>query len=107
MPRKFMLEESEIPTHYYNIAADLPTPLDPPLHPGTKQPVGPQDLAPIFPMELIKQEVTTERLIEIPDAVRNAYATYRPTPLIRALDLEKALDTPAEIYYKYEGVSPA
>ena len=107
MPRKFMLDEKEIPTHYYNILADLPTPMDPPLHPGTKQPVGPQDLASIFPMELIKQEVTTERLIEIPDAVRNAYATYRPTPLIRALDLEKALDTPAQIYYKYEGVSPA
>jgi tryptophan synthase beta chain len=107
MPRKFMLEESEIPTHYYNILADLPTPMEPPLHPGTKQPIGPQDLAAIFPMELIKQEVSSERLIEIPDAVRNAYATYRPTPLIRALDLEKALDTPAQIYYKYEGVSPA
>ena len=107
MPRKFMLEEKDIPTHYYNILADLPTPMEPPLHPGTKQPVGPQDLAPIFPMELIKQEVSTEQYIEIPDAVRNAYATYRPTPLIRALDLEKALDTPAEIYYKYEGVSPA
>jgi tryptophan synthase beta chain len=105
MPRKFMLEEKEIPTHYYNILADLPTPLDPPLHPGTKQPIGPQDLAPIFPMELIKQEVSAERFIEIPDAVRNAYATYRPTPLIRALDLERALGTPAQIYYKYEGVS--
>ena len=107
MPRKFMLEEQEIPTHYYNIAADLPTPLDPPLHPGTKQPIGPQDLAPLFPMELIKQEVSAERFIEIPDAVRNAYATFRPTPLIRALDLERALGTPAQIYYKYEGVSPA
>ena len=107
MPRKFMLEEQEIPTHYYNIAADLPTPLDPPLHPGTKQPIGPQDLAPIFPMELIKQEVSSERFIEIPDAVRNAYATFRPSPLIRALDLERALGTPAQIYYKYEGVSPA
>jgi tryptophan synthase beta chain len=107
MPRKFMLEEQEIPTHYYNIVADLPTPLDPPLHPGTKQPIGPQDLAPLFPMELIKQEVSAERFIEIPDAVRNAYATFRPTPLIRALDLERALGTPAQIYYKYEGVSPA
>ena len=107
MPRKFMLEEQEIPTHYYNIADDLPTPLDPPLHPGTKQPIGPQDLAPLFPMELIKQEVSAERFIEIPDAVRNAYATFRPTPLIRALDLERALGTPAQIYYKYEGVSPA
>jgi tryptophan synthase beta chain len=107
MPRKFMLDEQEIPTHYYNILADLPTPMEPPLHPGTKQPIGPQDLAAIFPMELIKQEVSSERYIEIPDAVRNAYATFRPTPLIRALDLERALDTPAEIYYKYEGVSPA
>jgi tryptophan synthase beta chain len=107
MPRKFMLEEQEIPTHYYNIAADLPTPLDPPLHPATQQPIGPQDLAPIFPMELIKQEVSAERFIEIPEEVRNAYATFRPSPLIRALDLEKALGTPAQIYYKYEGVSPA
>lgn len=107
MSRKILLEEKEIPTHYYNILADLPTPMDPPLHPGTKQPVGPQDLAPIFPMELIKQEVSTERFIEIPDAVRNAYATFRPTPLVRALDLERALGTPAQIYYKYEGVSPA
>jgi tryptophan synthase beta chain len=107
MPRKFMLEENEIPTHYYNIAADLATPLEPPLHPATNQPLGPQDLAPLFPMELIKQEVSTERFIEIPDEVRYAYATFRPSPLIRALDLEKALDTPAEIYYKYEGVSPA
>jgi len=107
MQRKFMLEESEIPTHYYNIAADLPTPLDPPLHPGTQQPIGPQDLAPLFPMELIKQEVSTERFIEIPDEVRSAYATFRPSPLIRALDLEKAIGTPAQIYYKYEGVSPA
>ena len=107
MPRKNMLEESEIPTHYYNIAADLATPLEPPLHPATNQPLGPQDLAPLFPMELIKQEVSAERFIEIPDEVRYAYATFRPSPLIRALDLEKALDTPAEIYYKYEGVSPA
>ncbi len=107
MSRKFMLEESEIPTHYYNILADIQSPLDPPLHPGTKQPIGPQDLAAIFPMELIKQEVSAERYIEIPDEVRDAYATYRPAPLIRALNLEKALDTPAQIYYKYEGVSPA
>ena len=107
MSRKFMLEEKEIPTHYYNIQADLPSPLDPPLHPGTKQPIGPQDLAPLFPMELIKQEVSSERFIEIPDEVRNAYAAFRPSPLIRAINLEKALDTPAQIYYKYEGVSPA
>lgn len=107
MPRKYILDEQEIPTHYYNILADLPTPMDPPLHPGTNQPVGPQDLAPIFPMELIKQEVSTERFIEIPEEVRRVYATYRPSPLYRALDFEKALDTPAQIYYKYEGVSPA
>ncbi len=107
MQRKITLEEHEIPTAYYNILADLPKPLDPPLHPGTKQPIGPQDLAAIFPMELIKQEVSTERFIEIPDEVRNAYAMFRPTPLFRAIELERALDTPAQIYYKYEGVSPA
>ena len=92
MSRKFMLEEKEIPTHYYNIQADLPSPLDPPLHPGTKQPIGPQDLAPLFPMELIKQEVSSERFIEIPDEVRNAYAAFRPSPLIRAINLEKAVN---------------
>lgn len=107
MQRKFTLEEREIPTHYYNIQADLPTPLEPPLHPGTKKPIGPQDLAPLFPMALIAQEVSTERMIEIPDEVRRAYAAFRPTPLYRAIELEKALDTPAQIYYKYEGVSPA
>ncbi len=107
MQRKITLEERDIPTHYYNVLADLPTPLDPPLHPATKQPVGPQDLAVIFPMDLIKQEVSTERYIEIPEEVRDAYKKYRPTPLYRAYELEKALDTPAHIYYKYEGVSPA
>ena len=107
MQRTFTLEEREIPTHYYNILPDLPTPLDPPLHPGTKQPMGPQDLAAIFPMALIAQEMSTERFIEIPDEVRSAYAAFRPTPLYRALALEKALDTPAQIYYKYEGASPA
>jgi len=107
MPRKFMLDEQEIPTHYYNILADLKTPLDPPMHPATNQPISPQDLAAIFPMELIKQEVSNERYIEIPEEVRGIYALYRPTPLYRALNLEKALDTPAQIYYKYEGVSPA
>jgi tryptophan synthase beta chain len=107
MQHKFTLDEREIPEQYYNILADLPTPLDPPLHPGTKQPIGPQDLAPIFPMELIKQEVSSERFIPIPHPVRDAYATYRPTPLFRAFNLERALDTPAHIYYKYEGVSPA
>ena len=107
MQRKFTLEEREIPTHYYNILPDLPTPLEPALHPGTKQPLGPQDLAPLFPMQLIMQEVSQERFIEIPDQVRSAYAAFRPTPLVRATQLERALDTPAQIYYKYEGVSPA
>ena len=107
MKRKITLEEKEIPKAYYNILADLPTPLEPPLHPGTKQPVGPKDLSPIFPMELIKQEVSSERYIEIPEPVRKAYSMFRPSPLFRALELEKALDTPAQIYYKYEGGSPA
>ncbi|MCZ2108507.1 MAG: TrpB-like pyridoxal phosphate-dependent enzyme [Dehalococcoidia bacterium] len=105
--RKFFLNESEIPTHWYNIAADLKTPPAPPLHPGTHQPLGPADLAPLFPMELIKQEVSQERYIEIPDEVREIYKIWRPSPLIRATFLEKALGTPAKIYYKYEGVSPA
>ena len=107
MQQKINLLEKEMPTSYYNIQADLPHPLDPPLHPGTGQPIGPQDLAAIFPMELIKQEVSRERYIEIPEEVQDAYRMYRPTPVIRALNLEKVLDTPAEIYYKYEGVSPA
>lgn len=107
MQRKFNLAERDIPEHYYNIQADLPSPLDPPLHPATRQPVGPQDLAPIFPMELIKQEVSAERFIPIPEVVRDAYAAFRPSPLFRAAALERALDTPAHIYYKYEGVSPA
>jgi tryptophan synthase beta chain len=105
--RRFILPEGELPTHFYNIAADLPVPLPPPLHPGTKEPIGPEALAPLFPMELIRQEVSTERHIEIPEEVRAIYRTYRPSPLVRALSLEKALDTPAHIYYKYEGVSPA
>ncbi len=107
MQRKIMLEEKDIPSQYYNILADLPNPLEPDLHPGTKQPVGPQDLAPLFPMELIKQEVGTQQYIPIPDPVRDAYSLYRPTPLYRAYELERALDTPAHIYYKNEGVSPA
>ncbi len=107
MQRKVILSEHDIPTAYYNIQADLPNPLEPPLHPGTKQPIGPDDLSAIFPMELIRQEVTHERFVEIPDRVRAAYAVFRPSPLIRALDLERALNTPAHIYYKYEGVSPA
>ena len=104
---KFLLDEKDIPTKWYNIQADFKTPLPPPLHPGTGQPIGPQDLAPLFPMELIKQEVSQERWIEIPDEVRDIYRLWRPTPLYRARRLEKALDTPARIYYKYEGVSPA
>ncbi|MCC7363567.1 MAG: TrpB-like pyridoxal phosphate-dependent enzyme [Dehalococcoidia bacterium] len=105
--KKFFLPESEIPTHWYNIAADLPTPPPPPLHPATHEPIGPEALAPLFPMELIKQEVSSERYIEIPDEVREIYRIWRPSPLVRATGLEKALDTPARIYYKYEGVSPA
>ncbi len=105
--RRILLEDHELPTAYYNIQADLPHPLDPPLHPGTLKPAGPDDLTPIFPMELIKQEVSKERYIEIPEEVQEAYKSFRSTPLIRALNLERKLDTPAEIYYKYEGVSPA
>ena len=104
---KFLLQENDIPTHWYNIMADLPEPLAPPLHPGTGQPIGPDDLAPLFPMALIMQEVSTDREIEIPDEVREVYKLWRPAPLYRARRLEKALDTPAKIYYKYEGVSPA
>ncbi len=104
---KFVLDESRIPRAWYNIAADLPVPPPPPLHPGTGQPIGPDDLAPLFPMALIGQEVSQEREIEIPEPVRDAYRLYRPSPLYRAHRLERALDTPAHIYYKYEGVSPA
>lgn len=104
---KFTLDEDQIPSHWYNIAADLPEPLPPPLHPGTHQPIGPEDLAPLFPMALIGQEVSAERDIEIPEPVRDAYRLWRPTPLYRARRLEKFLNTPAKIYYKYEGVSPA
>jgi len=104
---RFTLGEEDIPKAWYNISADLPVPQAPPLHPGTHQPLGPADLAPLFPMALIMQEVSTEREIEIPDPVRELYKQYRPSPLVRALRLEKALDTPAHIYYKYEGGSPA
>jgi len=103
---KFTLDESRIPTQWYNIQADLPQPLPPVLHPGTGKPIGPQDLAPLFPMELIKQEVSTQRWIDIPDEVRDIYRLWRPTNLFRAYRLEKALDTPAKIFYKYEGTSP-
>src|SRR5215470_15399330 len=104
---KFLLDEKDLPTKWYNIQADLPSPLPAVLHPGTGKPIGPQDLAPLFPMELIKQEVSQARWIEIPDEVRDVYRLWRPTPLVRARRLEKALGTPARIYYKYEGVSPA
>lgn len=104
--RKFILPESEIPQTWYNLLADIPVPVPPVLHPATRQPVGPDDLAPLFPMALIGQEVSAERFIEIPEPVREVYRLYRPSPLIRALGLERALDTPARIYYKYEGVSP-
>lgn len=104
---KYMLDESQIPRGWYNIAADAPYAASPVLHPGTKQPITPDDLAPLFPMDLIAQEVSTERYIEIPEEVRDAYRAFRPTPLYRARRLEKHLDTPAHIYYKYEGVSPA
>jgi tryptophan synthase beta chain len=103
---KITLPESAIPTHFYNIAADLPVPMDPPLHPGTRQPIGPEALAPLFPMELIKQEVSAERYIEIPEEVRDIYRLYRPSPMFRARSFEEYLDTPAKIYYKSEHVSP-
>ena len=103
---KYLLSEDEMPHAWYNIMADLPRPPEPVLHPGTKQPVTPDDLSPLFPMALIMQEVSTERYIEIPEPVRQVYTQWRPSPLYRARRLEKALDTPARIYYKYEGVSP-
>ncbi len=103
---KYVLDESRLPEAWYNLAADLPEPPPPVLHPGTGQPVGPDDLAPLFPMAIIGQEVSTERHIAIPEEVRDVYRQWRPTPLFRARRLEQALDTPARIYYKYEGVSP-
>ncbi|MCS7131218.1 MAG: TrpB-like pyridoxal phosphate-dependent enzyme [Hadesarchaea archaeon] len=103
---KFLLDENEMPKHWYNIQADLPSPLDPPINPATKEPVKPSELEPIFPKELIKQEVSTERWIPIPEEVREVYRLWRPTPLYRAVRLERALKTPARIYYKWEGVSP-
>ncbi len=103
---KYVLDESEMPKAWYNILPDLPSPLPPAIHPGTMQPAGPDDFAPLFPMALIMQEVSQERYIEIPDPVRKIYGLWRPSPLYRARRLEKALDTPARIYYKYEGVSP-
>ena len=107
VPTKILLDESDIPTHWYNIIPDLPAPPPPVLHPGTMEPVGPGDLAPLFPMDLILQEVSQDSYIEIPEAVRDIYRLWRPTPLYRAYRLERELDTPARIYYKYEGGSPA
>jgi tryptophan synthase beta chain len=105
--RKILLSEKDIPENWYNIMADMPNKPLPPLNPATREPIGPEALAPIFPMGLIQQEVSTEKWIEIPDEIRDHYTLYRPTPLYRAYNLEKVLDTPARIYYKYEGVSPA
>ncbi|HEX2355134.1 MAG TPA: TrpB-like pyridoxal phosphate-dependent enzyme [Micromonosporaceae bacterium] len=104
---KITLDEAEIPRRWYNILADLPSPPPPVLHPGTLQPVGPDDLAPLFPMDLILQEVSTDRYIDIPEEVLDVYRLWRPSPLYRARRLERALGTPAKIFYKYEGVSPA
>src|SRR4026209_468322 len=98
---KFLLDEKDIPTKWYNTQADFKTPAPPVLHPGTGQPIGPADLAPLFPMQLIMQEVSQEKYIDIPDEVRDVYKLYRATPLYRARRLEKALDTPARIFYKY------
>jgi tryptophan synthase beta chain len=106
-PTKILLDESEMPTTWYNVIPDLPAPPPPPLHPGTHEPIGPDDLAPLFPMALIMQEVAQDRFIEIPGEVLDVYRLWRPSPLFRARRLEKLLDTPARIYYKYEGVSPA
>ena len=108
MPQhKILLDEDEMPTRWYNLVADLPSPPPPPLHPGTHEPVGPEAFAPLFPMALIEQEVTTDRFVDIPEAVLDVYKLWRPSPLYRAHNLERALGTPAKIYYKYEGVSPA
>ncbi|MFI5613825.1 TrpB-like pyridoxal phosphate-dependent enzyme [Amycolatopsis sp. NPDC051903] len=103
---KYILDEADLPTRWYNVVPDLPEPPPPPLHPGTREPVGPDDLAPLFPQALIAQEVTAERYVDIPEEVRDVYRLWRPSPLYRARRLEKALGTPARIYYKYEGVSP-
>ncbi|MGO1318413.1 MAG: TrpB-like pyridoxal phosphate-dependent enzyme [Cellulomonadaceae bacterium] len=97
---------SAVPTHWYNLAADLPEPVPPHLHPGTREPLTPDDLAPLFPLALVQQEVTTERYVEIQQTIREIYALWRPSPIVRARRLERALGTPARIYYKYEGVSP-
>src|SRR5919112_1304659 len=106
-PTKFLLNEKDVPESWYNIVPDLPFELAPPLNPATREPVGPEVFAPIFPEEIIRQEMATESYVPIPGEVRETYALWRPTPLFRARRLEKALDTPAKIYYKYEGVSPS
>ncbi|AIJ25513.1 TrpB-like pyridoxal phosphate-dependent enzyme [Amycolatopsis methanolica] len=103
---KYLLDESDLPTTWYNVIPDLPEPPPPPLHPGTREPVGPDDLAPLFPQAIIAQEVTQDRFVDIPGEVLDVYRLWRPSPLYRARRLEKALGTPARIYYKYEGVSP-
>ena len=104
--KRVLLTEKEIPSAWYNLQADLPKPVPPPLHPGTMQPIGPADLEPVFAKALIAQEVSRERWIEIPEPVRKAYAIWRPSPLVRATNLEKALKTPARIYFKDESHSP-
>ena len=104
--KKILLSEKDMPKQWYNIQADLPKPLPPVLHPGTGKPICPDDLAPLFPMDLIMQEVSQDRFIDIPDEIQDVYRIWRPSPLIRAERWEKALDTPAKIYYKWEGVSP-
>ena len=106
MQTRFTLPQSSIPTHWYNLLADFPEPMPVPLHPGTRQPITPADMYAIFPENIVAQEMSPERWIEIPEAVRDVYALWRPTPLLRAVRLEKALNTPAHIYYKYEGSSP-
>src|SRR5215210_6945504 len=106
-PTKFLLNEKDVPESWYNIVPDLPFELVPPLNPATREPVGPEAFAPIFPEEIIRQEVTAEPYVPIPEEVREIYALWRPTPLFRARRLEKVLETPARIYYKYEGTSPA
>src|SRR3954465_12818248 len=107
METRFLLRENQIPTHWYNIIPDMPGPLAPVLHPGTRKPVTPADMLPLFPGALLEQEMSPERWIAIPEQVRDVYRLWRPTPLHRAHRLEAALGTPAHIYYKYEGVSPA
>ncbi|MSX93881.1 MAG: pyridoxal-phosphate dependent enzyme, partial [Actinobacteria bacterium] len=107
VPNKILLTEDEMPTQWYNVIPDLPSAPPPALHPGTLQPAGPDDFAPLFPMALIEQEVSTQSYIDIPGGVLDIYRLWRPSPLFRAHRLEKLLGTPARIYYKYEGVSPA